>query len=111
MLTEERARLSNVTNKIEGQKVRFVDDLVELESTGFIELRPRESIEHVCDDAARQVPRGRHLQPRVGCGSSQEDQRISCNGRLLDLFLREVCRKPDRPAVGGGGTRSAAKLA
>jgi hypothetical protein len=96
VLAEEQACLSNVANKVEGQKVLFVDDLVELEGTRFVKIRPREPIAHLCDDATRQVPGGRHLQPRVGCGSSQEDQRISCNGRLLDLFSREVCRKPDR---------------
>ena len=96
VLTEERARLSNVTNKIEGQKVRFVDDLVELKGAGFVELRPREAIAHLCDDAARQVSCGRHLQPGACRGSSQEDQGVPCDGRLLDLFLRKVGGKPDR---------------
>ena len=39
MLAEKRAHLSNVTNKIKGQKVRFVDDLVELESTSLVEVK------------------------------------------------------------------------
>src|ERR1039458_3724321 len=55
--SQERGGLSNMTNKEEGQKVRFVDDLVELKSISFVESGPCESIAHFRYDAARQVPR------------------------------------------------------
>lgn len=93
---DEFAGLSEVTNEKQGEKVRFVNDIVKLKNVHVVEFRPYKDIAHFRYDTAGQVSCGRQLQPRWCRSSTQKDQHVSCDGRLLDLFGCEVRGKADR---------------
>jgi hypothetical protein len=111
VLAEKRAHLSNVTDKIEGHKVRFVNDLVELESTGFVELRPRESIHISATTPRDRFPVAVIFNPGPAAAARR---RISAFLATDDCSTSSCVRSAASrigPAVGDGGSRNAAKLA
>ncbi len=103
MPMKKGACLENMANKKEGQEVWLADDFVEIKGAVYAKVRPREDIAHFCNDATREVPCGRQLQSWARRRSSQEDQGVPCDGRLLNFSLRKISGKPNRAGHRQGG--------
>ncbi len=50
---------------------------------------------HFRKNDTREVASGRHLKSEAYRGNPQEDQRVTCDGRLPNLYLRQVSDKPN----------------